>query len=90
MGSAPAFLVSVIIPLAAKKVYIYDHHSTSSVAADSAASVSSDADETTQADKETQDQARRRVNWSVEGWFDWSLIVFGVIGAGLGVWGTFA
>lgn len=66
MGSAPAFLVSVILPLLGKKTFLLD---TAADGADKAA-------------------ARRRINRSFEGLLDWVLVVFGVVGAGMGVWGV--
>ncbi|CED82422.1 Amino acid transporters [Phaffia rhodozyma] len=91
MGSAPAFLVSVIIPLAAKKVYLYDHvpAEPTSMTTSVSSLVSSAPGELSEESRIRLEEARKRVNWSVEGWFDWSLIVFGVFGAALGAWGTF-
>lgn len=35
-----------------------------------------------------KDAARRHIHWSLDGLGDWLLIVIGVVGAGMGVWGV--
>jgi hypothetical protein len=66
MGSAPAFLVSIILPLTGKKIYLLDNA----------------------AEGVEKAAARRRIHWSLDGLCDWLLIVIGVVGAGMGVWGV--